>query len=143
MPDFDIQIHTQTDVDRILGHIPHAGFLGLQATYEDGNVITHLPFQDKIVGDSTVPALHGGVVGTLLEFTALFQLLTEGPWPHFPKPIDINIDYLRSGKTVDTFARAIITKQGRRVSNVRAEAWQADPTKPIATLHGHFMTPLE
>ena len=30
-------------------------------------------------------------------------------------------------------ARALVTRQGRRVVNVRVEAWQDDPAKPIAT----------
>ena len=36
------------------------------------------------------------------------------------------VDYLRSGRPVDTHARAIVTRQGRRVTNVRVEAWQED-----------------
>ena len=36
-------------------------------------------------------------------------------------------------------AQAIITKHGRRVANVRAEAWQEDRSKPIAAMHGHFL----
>jgi acyl-coenzyme A thioesterase PaaI-like protein len=32
-----------------------------------------------------------------------------------------------------------VTKHGRRVCNVRAEAWQEDRARPIATLHGHFL----
>jgi acyl-coenzyme A thioesterase PaaI-like protein len=40
---------------------------------------------------------------------------------------------------VDTFARAHVTKLGRRIANVRVEAWQATPNDPIAALHGHFL----
>jgi acyl-coenzyme A thioesterase PaaI-like protein len=40
---------------------------------------------------------------------------------------------------VETFARAIITKHGRRVANVRAEAWQDDPARPVAAAHAHFL----
>jgi acyl-coenzyme A thioesterase PaaI-like protein len=46
---------------------------------------------------------------------------------------------LRSGRAVDTFAAGRVTKQGRRVANVRVEAWQDDPARPIAAAHGHFL----
>ena len=61
----------------------------------------------------------------------------------FPKTIDINVDYLRSGKPVDTFARARVVKIGRRIANVHAEAWQAERKNAIAAMHGHFMLPDE
>ena len=86
-------------------------------------------------------ALHGGVVGALLEVTALTQLAIASKSEKFPKTVDINIDYLRSGKPVDTYARARVVKIGRRIANVQAEAWQGERTQPIAALHGHFMTP--
>jgi acyl-coenzyme A thioesterase PaaI-like protein len=56
-----------------------------------------------------------------------------------PKTINITIDYLRSGRTVDTFARGVITRHGRRVANVRVEAWQDDPERPIAIAYAHFL----
>ena len=56
-----------------------------------------------------------------------------------PKTINITVEYLRSGKPQDTFARAVFTKHGRRVANVRAYAWQDDPTKPVAAANAHFL----
>jgi len=46
---------------------------------------------------------------------------------------------LRSGKPVATYGRAIVTRQGRRVANVRAEIWQDEKTRPIAAAHGHYL----
>jgi len=34
----------------------------------------------------------------------------------------------------------MIFKQGSRVANVRVRAWQDDYDKPIATMHGHYLT---
>ena len=53
--------------------------------------------------------------------------------------MDITVDYLRSGRAVDSFARARIARQGKRVVNVHAEMWQEDEAKPIAGLRGHFL----
>jgi len=51
----------------------------------------------------------------------------------------VTVDYLRSGRIATTWARAQVTKQGRRVANVQASCWQEDPDKPIASLFGHFL----
>ena len=56
-----------------------------------------------------------------------------------PKTINITVDYLRSARLVDTHARAMITKHGRRVANVQVRAWQGDESKPIAAAHAHFL----
>ena len=90
-----------------------------------------------------MPALHGGVVGALMEVTALTQLAIASKSETFPKTIDIGIDYLRSGRPLDTYARARVVKIGRRIANVQAEAWQNERSQPIAALHGHFKTPGE
>ena len=34
---------------------------------------------------------------------------------------------------------AIITRHGKRVTNVRMEAWQADRSTPVATAHAIFL----
>jgi acyl-coenzyme A thioesterase PaaI-like protein len=53
--------------------------------------------------------------------------------------VDITVDYLRSGRAVDSYARARIARQGKRVVNVHAEMWQEDEAKPVANLRGHFL----
>jgi acyl-coenzyme A thioesterase PaaI-like protein len=49
------------------------------------------------------------------------------------------VDYLRTGRAVDTYAKGTITKHGRRVANVRVDAWQDDRDRPIASAHAHFL----
>ena len=56
-----------------------------------------------------------------------------------PKPIGLTVNYLRSGRALDSFASVSIVKQGRRVVAFEAQAWQDDRTKPIASAFGHFM----
>ena len=56
-----------------------------------------------------------------------------------PKTITFTVDYLRSGQPVDTHARSTVTRHGRRVANVRVEAWQADRNVPVATAHAIFL----
>jgi uncharacterized protein (TIGR00369 family) len=98
-----------------------------------------MPFSDHLVGNPMLPALHGGVVGALMELTAITQLAIASKSERFAKTIDIGVDYLRSGKPVDTYARARVIKVGRRIANVQAEAWQNERSQPIAAMHGHFL----
>jgi len=56
-----------------------------------------------------------------------------------PRPINLTIDYLRQGHAKDLYARAYITKMGRRMASVRAEAWQEEKAKPVTALMAHFM----
>lgn len=131
----------QQRVTAAIERIPYARFLGLRAELKGDELTLIMPFSQHLVGNPLLPALHGGVVGALMEVTALTQLAIASKSEKFPKAIDVNIDYLRSGKPVDTFARARVVKIGRRIANVQAEAWQGERSQPIATLHGHFMTP--
>ena len=119
--------------------IPYARFLGLGLRQVDGELLCHMPFQEMLIGNSALPALHGGTLGALLESAAIFGLMVQADTDHVPKIISLTVDYLRSGRAQDTFARAIITRAGRRVANVRVEAWQEDRTRPIAAAHVLFL----
>ncbi len=131
-------------LNAILARIPYARFLGLRAELAGDEMTVILPFSDHLVGNVQLPAIHGGVLGALLEITALAQLsLTQG-LARQPRPIDVTVEYLRSGRPLDTYARATIKRLGRRVANVQVEAWQEERARPIASLHGHFhVTPSE
>lgn len=127
------------DIGRIVEAIPYTGFAGITATVEDGVVTSRLASSAHIIGNPMLPAIHGGVIGALLENTAVLQLLWSTDSAKLPKTITITIDYLRSAGPVDTFARADVTKLGARVANVRAVAWQADPAKPVASANANFL----
>jgi acyl-coenzyme A thioesterase PaaI-like protein len=129
------------DLAALVAAIPYAAYLGLRVDRKGTEITTVLPFAPHLIGNPVLPALHGGVVGGFLETTSLLQILFETGAAGMPKPVDISIDYLRSGKPVDTYGRAVITKQGRRVVNVHAEAWQDEHTRPIAAVRGHFLLP--
>lgn len=122
-----------------LARIPYAIFLGVRAELKGDELTLVMPFSDHLVGNPMLPALHGGVVGALMELTAITQLAIASKSQTFPKTIDIGVDYLRSGRPLDTFARARVVKIGRRIANVQVEAWQGQRSQPIAAMHGHFL----
>ena len=119
--------------------LPYARFLGL-TTAREGDVLTvTMPFADRLIGNPMLPALHGGATAALLELTAVAQVALLYPRLRLPRPINVTVAYLRSGRPVDVHAQARIRKAGRRVAHVEAEAWQEDPAQPIAGLTAHFL----
>jgi len=122
-----------------LARIPYVGFLGVRPDMTDGELTLILPYKEHLIGNPLLPALHGGAVGALMEFTALGQLAIAAKTDKFPKTIDIYVDYLRTGRPADTYARARMVKIGRRIANVDVEAWQDERTQPIASMRGHFL----
>jgi uncharacterized protein (TIGR00369 family) len=128
-----------TDIAALLASVPYCAWLGLSARIEDGALVLDMPFDAKLVGNPVLPALHGGVTGSLLETAAIVQILWETGAGAMPRTIDITIDYLRTGRAHTSHARAYIVRQGRRVVSARAEMWQDDIAKPVASFRGHFL----
>ncbi len=120
--------------------VPYANWLGLSGRVEGDELVTTMTFSPQLIGNMAIPALHGGTLGALLESAAIFELLWKAETIALPKTITLTVDYLRTGATqVLTHARGIVTRQGRRVTNVRMEAWQADRTSLVATAHAIFL----
>ena len=132
----------QTTWQEILDQIPYAKHLGLYARHENGLHLV-MPFKEELVGNGMIPAIHGGTIGGLMEITALVACKALTHSIRMPKLIDSNTDYLRSGRTQATYARAEIIRQGRRVFAVRTTAWQADTNSPIAVGRANLLIPNE
>lgn len=118
---------------------PYLAFLGLETELHGDDLTAILPFDAKLVGNPFIPAVHGGVVGALMELTALGQLWVGHEAARAPKTIDVTIEYLRPVRAKTTYARAAVRKPGRRIANVHVEAWQDSPDQPVAFLRGHFL----
>ena len=123
----------------LLETMPYAQSLGLQLEVREGQVRGVLRHAPDHVGNPHVPALHGGVLGALLETTSMVALLASTETESMPRIISITIEYHRPAAPADTFARAQITRQGRRIATVRTVAWQDDPDSPVAMAGAQFL----
>jgi uncharacterized protein (TIGR00369 family) len=119
--------------------VPYVRFLGLRAEMAGDEMTAILPFAPHLIGNTMLPALHGGVTGAMMELTALAQLAVVQESSRAAKTIDITIDYLRPGLAMTSYARAQVRKIGRQIASVHVEAWQETPTRPFAALRGHFL----
>ncbi|WP_420381857.1 PaaI family thioesterase [Novosphingobium sp.] len=114
---------------------PYALTMGMTfAGIVDDIPVIAMDFAERVLGRPGF--LHGGAIGSLLEtagFAALAaDLARRGVEAHI-KPININIEYLRSGLPEPIFAVGNVLRAGRRVANVQVEAWQGDRTRPVAS----------
>jgi uncharacterized protein (TIGR00369 family) len=119
--------------------VPYARTVGLEAFFDDAGLVTALRFRESNIGNTTIRAVHGGVIGALLEHAAVLHLIEQTEVAFVPRIVNISIDYLRPCLAADTFARGQVIKQGRRIANVRVEAWQDTPERPVAAAHAHFL----
>ena len=130
---------TVPDVGALIAAVPYCAWLGIRARIDGERVVLEMPFAEKLVGNPLIPAIHGGVIGSLLETAAIVQAVWDVRSAALPKPVDITIDYLRPARAVASFAAATLARQGRRVVNVHAGMWQDDEARPVAALRGHFL----
>lgn len=139
--------------------VPYIQFLGIEFDRRGDELTAVLPFDDKLIGNPMLPAIHGGVTAAFLESTAVIGLawsvlweeiesgeieaeeLAIGHLPRLPKTIDFSIDYLRTGLPRDAYARATVNRSGRRYASVHVEAWQDQRDKLFAQGTGHFLMP--
>jgi uncharacterized protein (TIGR00369 family) len=129
------------DLARLAEAIPYARWMNIAPENSTGELLTRMRYKEALIGNTHLPAIHGGTLGALLEMAAIFHLLWEsdGDGSTVPKIVNITVDYLRSAGPRDVIAAAKVTKQGRRMVNVFAEAWQDDRSRPVASASAHFL----
>ena len=146
-------------LNRLVGGVPYLRFLGIQFDRRGDELTAVLPFDEKLIGNPLLPAIHGGVTAAFLEVTCMVELTWTAIWedmeegriapdasvpeslPRLPKTIDFTVDYLRSGLPRDAYARARVVRSGRRYASVHVEAWQDNRAKLIAQATAHFLMP--
>jgi len=146
-------------LDALVQGVPYIRFLGIGFDRCGDELTAVMRFDEKLIGNPLLPALHGGATAAFLEVTAIIELswsrlweqmesgrldpaaLGPGRLPRLPKTIDLTVDYLRSGLPRDAYARARVNRSGRRYASVHVEAWQDNRARLFAQGTGHFLLP--
>ena len=124
-----------------LQKIPYAVFLGMKAELHKTDFLFTLPKDERFIGNPSLPALHGGVVGAFMEQAAALQLIVSMDEPRLPKIINFSLDYLRPARLHDTYAKCVLNRQGQFITNITVTAWQEQLDQPNAIARAHFFTP--
>lgn len=120
---------------------PFARSMGIQVDHiAKGVPVLTMNFSERVLGRPGF--LHGGAIAGLLEIAAITALRCdldhEGESLRF-KPVNISVEFLRGGTMIQTFAQGQVIRAGRRIANVRADAWQASRDKPLASCWMNFL----
>jgi acyl-coenzyme A thioesterase PaaI-like protein len=133
------QARAESSPQQILDLIPYSSFIGAQAKVEGDNVRYWLDRRPSNIGNPSLPAIHGGVIGGFLELSAAIEILYTLDVELFPKVVDFSLDYLRPGRYKTIYANCTVLRQGKKLVNVTATAWQDNPETPISTARCHFL----
>ncbi|EAS47629.1 hypothetical protein GB2207_02457 [gamma proteobacterium HTCC2207] len=130
----------ECDPQSLLDMIPYAAFIGAQAKVDDQRLLYWLDKRASNIGNPSLPAIHGGVIGGFLELAAAIEIIYSLDVAEVPKVVDFSLDYLRPGRYKTIYASCKVMRQGKKLVNVSAKAWQDDEQTPIATARCHFLT---
>jgi uncharacterized protein (TIGR00369 family) len=115
--------------------VPFNKFLGIQITRADeGFMRLELPFRPEFIGDQSRPALHGGVISTLVDTCGGFAVWTKISLEDRVSTIDLRVDYLSPGAPEALIAEATVVRVGNRVAVTDIRCFQpSDPSRTVAT----------
>ena len=120
--------------------IPFNRFLGMHiAEAIDGFVRLELPYRPEFIGDAARPALHGGVISTLIDTAGGFAVWTKIQLEDRVSTIDLRVDYLAPGAPELLIADATVVRVGNRVGVVDVRCFQPSaPARVVATGKGVY-----
>jgi len=127
--------------DRMTMFVPHAAALGMTlVSMEKGRGVMETPWREELVGDPDTGVIASGVVTALLDHTCGLAINSAAETPMPIATLDLRIDYLRpAAPRTGITAEAQCYKLTRSIGFVRAQAWDVDPTDPVATAQAAFM----
>lgn len=120
--------------------IPFNRFLGIRvAVARDGFARFELPFREELVGDPFRPALHGGVLSTLIDTCGGCAVFTAARDEDRVSTVDLRVDFLRPGPLQDLGCEARVLRIGNRVGVTEMRAFPlSDEERVIASGMGVY-----
>lgn len=106
--------------------VPFNVFLGLRVdSIEKGVVRMVLPYREEFLGDVRRPALHGGIISTLIDTCG-----GVAAWSYCTKEdkiatVDMRVDYLLPAPAEDLAVEARVERLGNRVAVVSSAVYPA------------------
>jgi uncharacterized protein (TIGR00369 family) len=106
--------------------VPFNRLLGIRGeSVGHGRAVLGLPVRDEHVGDPRRPALHGGVLSSLIDTAGGLAAWSALSAHETVSTVDLRVDYLEpAGLTAPLRAEAELVRKGNRVCHVRVAVTQ-------------------
>ncbi|EAQ23820.1 conserved hypothetical protein [Roseovarius sp. EC-HK134] len=126
-------------VNANVSRVPFFRFLNFEVQSMDSlHAEAEMTFLERHIGNPVMEHYHGGIIASFMEATS--AIAVQPDFADVPaKPINLTVDYLRPGVRGPLYARATVTRKGKRIASVRVMAWQTDQEKPVAEGLYHFL----
>jgi uncharacterized protein (TIGR00369 family) len=119
---------------------PQSRALGLEVVATDPQIVLKVPYRADLVGEPDTGVIAGGVVTTLLDMSCGWATALALKEPTSFATLDLRIDYMRPAEPGrDLLATAHCYKLTRSVAFLRAVAYDADPSDPVAAAQAAFI----
>lgn len=115
---------------------PFHRWLGLsihQAGPED--ITIAMPWRDEMISNPALPAMHGGILASLIDLTGFYTILAAGQV--CTSTADLHVDYHRAASRETLLAKGQVVRIGRRLSIAGVEI-TAESGKLLASGRGAY-----
>jgi uncharacterized protein (TIGR00369 family) len=120
----EVSLDIQTIIEE---NIPFNRFLGLKVQeIRPRYARLELPFRPEFIGDPRRPALHGGIIATLVDTCAGAAVWASGSPRDRVATIDMRVDYLRPADPANLVAIGIVKLLGNRVGNAVVQVFSVN-----------------
>ncbi len=100
---------------------------------KDGYGKLEVPYQEFLLGNPVRPALHGGIVASILDSVGgVAAMTTLTSYEDKISTIDLRIDYLAPANTETLIAEGKVLRSGRSTVVTDMTIHHGDPDKPVA-----------
>lgn len=94
---------------------PFHRWLGLSIRECDAHgIVIAMPWRDEMTSNPALPAMHGGILASLIDLTGFYSLLAAGH--ACTSTADLQVDYHRAASREALLARGQIVRVGKRLS---------------------------
>lgn len=120
--------------------LPFVRSLGMELeAFDDAAVSISMPYDPRLVGDSSTGVMHGGTMFALMDSACGTAVMAHPTRPQITATLDLRLEYFRAATPGQRIlARAECYHMTRSVAFVRATAWDEDESRPVATATGVF-----
>lgn len=123
-----------------LHRLPFVRSLGMEMeTLGDAEVSLSMPYDPRLVGDTSTGVMHGGTMFALMDSACGSAVMAHPSRPQVTATLDLRLEYFRAATPGQRIiAHAECYHMTRSVAFVRATAWDEDESRPVATASGVF-----